>query len=272
MEQTFQLAVFAPEAIKSAAAAACLARLSAACKANGWAQSTVADSGPNVYIDDIVLFAGATGPEKLKAQCELARKSGAHVIIVSDAVESTGADLFATLCELNEKLFQLSPTAALVSLVKGERRFIYPFPKADSTTTTVVLLENATRVLVIERDRQPFKGMDALPGGFLNIQLEDLPTCAARELFEETNIKAQASDMRLVDVRSGPDRDNRGHVVDHGYVWFVPESETARVLAEMKAKDDAANASFKLVADVLAGALAFDHMDLLKAALAPAGK
>jgi len=64
----------------------------------------------------------------------------------------------------------------------------YPKP---SVTVDIVLFSfsrRELRVLLIKRNRDPFKNHWALPGGFVN-KNERLEDAAARELFEETGLK-----------------------------------------------------------------------------------
>src|SRR4030095_11346086 len=172
--------------------------------------------------------------------------------VITDALECADGDLGTTLLELNDMLFQLLPAAAARSLLTGKAKFIYPFPKADCTATVAIFLDGFKSVIVITRLHEPYLGMLALPGGFLNVQLEDLPACAARETKEEISVTVDPADLVLVDVRSGPSRDNRGHVVDHGYRGLVPADKKERVLAELAAGSDAGTVEVKPVAEVLA--------------------
>lgn len=266
MEPTFALTIRARRAVKDATTKANIDRLAAAAADSGFA---VTDSRPDAlspFCDDITIFAGAWSGESLASECRRARQEGSHAVVAVDAIEGDSA---AAFLELHNDEFQLLPAAAVALLIKREKRFIYPFPKADSTTTTCVLFDGGKQVLVIKRKHNPYKGCDSLPGGFLNVQLEDLPSCAARELKEECGIDISPSDLRLVDVRSAPGRDNRGHVVDHGYMYLVPDDRKAEVLAQLQAGDDAEAGSARTedVSAVLARDMAFDHKDLLVAAL-----
>jgi len=76
----------------------------------------------------------------------------------------------------------------------AERRFIYenPIPAA-----TGIVLDEAGRILLIRRNRQPGKNQWALPGGF--VEIEESPADAAkRELMEECGITVH--DPSLVDI------------------------------------------------------------------------
>lgn len=219
--------------------------------------------------------------------CERALARDLEPILVVDALRplqttpEAAKDFTSALGHLVEKRVQTTVSAQVPGLVKMSRLMHYSYPKADSTTTLLVVIDSGTAdaaVLTIERARAPFKDMLSFPGGFLDPHLESLPGCSSREASEETHLEVPPEALELVDVRSNPERDERGHVIDHGYLWRVPAGMRARVLAAIKAGDDAKADStrFTRVATLLAAGeshqpgkasgsrvLAFDHMDLL---------
>ena len=71
------------------------------------------------------------------------------------------------------------------------------------TPVAVLLLPVDTGVLVIRRGIAPHIGELALPGGFIDHE-EEWRTAAARELFEETGIRVDASGIRERRVISAP--------------------------------------------------------------------
>lgn len=146
--------------------------------------------------------------------------------------------------------------------------FVYKYPKADATSTVVVLFDDGTTTLVIERGHEPFAGQLAFPGGFLNIGTENLRRAAKRELKEETSIDLPEDMFLPVDTRSDPGRDPRGHVIDHGWLVIVPAAMKAAVLAQLRHDDDARDAFIEPVQTLLGRPMAFDHGQLLDAALA----
>lgn len=82
-------------------------------------------------------------------------------------------------------------------------------------------------VLLIRRKSAPFKGLWALPGGFVN-ENEPLERAASRELEEETGLVVPASKLQMIGAFGDPGRDPRGHSISVAYVAFRP-AETAVV-------------------------------------------
>ena len=80
--------------------------------------------------------------------------------------------------------------------------------------------ENKLQLLLIRRGGHPFKGMWALPGGFLQ-KGETVEQCALREVQEETNVLPVS--IMPVGVFSEPERDPRGWIISHAYVSVISE-------------------------------------------------
>ncbi|WP_018968788.1 NUDIX hydrolase [Rubritalea marina] len=137
--------------------------------------------------------------------------------------------------------------------------FYYDYARPALTTDCVVfgLDEKDLKVLLIQRDIEPFEGKWALPGGFIRVG-ESIDDCAKRELEEETGLK----NIFLEQLYSygAPNRDPREHVITVAYYALVNLIEHAP-----KAATDARNAAWFALDDL--PSLAFDHETILNTAL-----
>jgi 8-oxo-dGTP diphosphatase len=103
----------------------------------------------------------------------------------------------------------------------------------------------------VKRKNPPFKGMLALPGGFVEYG-ETVEEAVVREVKEETGLKVKIEE--LLGVYSDADRDPRGHVVS--IVTICKE-----VGGKLKAGSDASEV--KALKEI-PKKLAFDHNKILK--------
>lgn len=138
--------------------------------------------------------------------------------------------------------------------------YSYKYPRPALTVDCVVFGfdEGESKVLLIERGLEPFKGRWALPGGFVKVD-ETLDDAARRELEEEAGLTNVF--LEQLYTFGALDRDPRERVVSVAYYALVKLSEH-----EAKAATDAANARWFAVSKI--PKLAFDHADILAAALA----
>jgi 8-oxo-dGTP diphosphatase len=115
--------------------------------------------------------------------------------------------------------------------------FTYRHPRPAVTCDVVVFTMRADdlAVLLIKRKEEPFKGMWALPGGFVN-ENESLERAAARELAEETGITGVR--LEQIGAFGDPGRDPRGHTITIAWVTFIVAE------AAVTAGDDAAEAEW----------------------------
>jgi 8-oxo-dGTP diphosphatase len=126
-----------------------------------------------------------------------------------------------------------------------------PIPRTPLLAVDCVVLDRASRVLLIRRRHPPFQGWLALPGGFVEIS-ETVEAACRRELFEETGVKVGR--LRLVGVYSHPERDPRGHTCSVSFLARVRSADPV-------AGDDAASAEW--IAGWRKEKLAFDHRKII---------
>ncbi|MCA1185767.1 NUDIX hydrolase [Saccharopolyspora sp. 6T] len=132
-------------------------------------------------------------------------------------------------------------------------------------TSDMVLLhqddDGVVRVLLVQRRWDPYAGRWALPGGHVDPG-ESHSDAAVRELAEETGVPAEGRDLLVhVGRYDTPGRDPRGGVISEAFVARVDE------MTDPTAMDDARDAAWRRVDEVLDEWLAFDHDDILRDAL-----
>lgn len=113
------------------------------------------------------------------------------------------------------------------------------------------------KVLLIQRNIEPFKDKWALPGGFVR-ENETLEGTALRELKEETGISKVF--LEQLYTFGEPKRDPRGRVITVAYYALVNINEHI-----LNATTDAKNASWFSISKL--PPLAFDHTKIFIAAL-----
>lgn len=124
-----------------------------------------------------------------------------------------------------------------------------------ATITADFILIHKDSIVLIKRKHEPFQGMLALPGGFVN-EGENPIDAAIRELQEEVNIRVDIKSLRPVIVQSKPFRDPRNK-------WTTAHVFTAKVddLSSIKAGDDAESYVIMPIKVLYQQKLAFDHLE-----------
>jgi 8-oxo-dGTP diphosphatase len=140
----------------------------------------------------------------------------------------------------------------------NKKQFTYSYERPALTVDCVVFgyEEDELKVLLIQRDIEPYKNVWALPGGFVRIN-ETLEDAAIRELKEETSVENIY--MEQLYSFGELNRDPRERVVTVSYYALVK-------LSEHKAKGgtDAADAKWYSIKDL--PKLAFDHKEIIEVA------
>ncbi len=113
------------------------------------------------------------------------------------------------------------------------------------------------RILLIQRNKPPFEGKWAIPGGFVEKE-ETLLAAAERELAEETGIKKVY--LEQYGVFDELARDPRGRVLSTAFLALVKPT-----VFKLVASSDAMDAAWFLIDEL--PSLAFDHAEILKKGL-----
>ena len=142
-----------------------------------------------------------------------------------------------------------------------ELRFTRPLTVVDVAIFTVA--GGKLQVLLVERPREagePFPGLWALPGGFVDVERDaDLEACAMRKLKEKTGVAAPY--LEQLGSWGGGRRDPRGWSATHAYFALVAE-------AKPEPGANAADARwFVVYENGVRMKLAFDHNEILTAAI-----
>lgn len=118
--------------------------------------------------------------------------------------------------------------------------------------------ENKPQVLLIQRGCEPYKGMWAMPGGFL--EENEFPNeGAARELYEETGVDIPAADLlQMMTVGRKEDRPHQTIVVVYSAV--VDKREQV-----IEAGDDAMDVAWVPIDEL--PALAANHLEIIRKVL-----
>ncbi|MBD6955253.1 MAG: NUDIX domain-containing protein [Thermoplasmata archaeon] len=122
--------------------------------------------------------------------------------------------------------------------------------KIPSLTVDGIINEGKS-ILLIKRGRDPFRGLYALPGGFVEYG-ETVESAIEREILEETGLSVKI--RRILGIYSSPDRDPRGHTVSIVYIL-------ERTGGTPKAGDDAEELKFFDLDNL--PELAFDHRKII---------
>lgn len=136
--------------------------------------------------------------------------------------------------------------------------YTYKYPRPAVTADCIVFArtDEGLKVLLVQRGNDPYKGMWAFPGGFMNMD-ETSAEAACRELEEETGISVE--NVCQVGAYDGVDRDPRGRVITIAYYTVI------NGIRNVVGGDDAARAEWFTIGHL--PKLAFDHQEILDKAI-----
>jgi 8-oxo-dGTP diphosphatase len=140
--------------------------------------------------------------------------------------------------------------------------FVLPFTTVDVVIFTVLAEE--LQVLLVQRPSEatdPFPGAWALPGGFVDVDRdEDLQACARRKLLEKTAVVSPY--LEQLGSWGRRSRDPRGWSATHVYFALIPSQDLTLTKGA-----NAADVGWFQVDQALPRRLAFDHGEILRAAI-----
>lgn len=136
--------------------------------------------------------------------------------------------------------------------------YSYEYPRPAVTVDCVVfgIDRGGLKVLLIQRQLEPFQHGWALPGGFVRMD-ESLDDAAKRELGEETGLGSVFLEQLF--TFGAPDRDPRGRVITVAYYALVNLADH-----KLQAATDAENVGWFAIDEL--PTLAFDHADIVEVA------
>jgi 8-oxo-dGTP diphosphatase len=124
----------------------------------------------------------------------------------------------------------------------------------NPTPTVDIILQRDSKILMVRRKKDPFKGHLALPGGFIN-EGETAEEAARREAIEETSLEVEP--IEILGVYSDPKRDPRKHIMSTVFVGII-------VGGSDKAGDDAESIEWVELGNIEKQEIAFDHAQILR--------
>ena len=141
---------------------------------------------------------------------------------------------------------------------KGKYTYEWPRPMVTVDAVVFAVSPGKTEVLLVRRKNEPYKGLWAVPGGFVEMD-EELEDAVARELAEETGMTGVRLEQLRTFGKCG--RDPRGRQISIAFTGTITEGQD-----RVRAGDDAVEAEWFDIAK-LPECLAFDHEEMIQAGI-----
>ena len=128
-------------------------------------------------------------------------------------------------------------------------------PRNPIPTIDIILSENSNsnKVLLIKRNKDPFKDYFSLPGGFVN-EGEKVEDAVRREAEEELLVKVEP--INILGVYSDPNRDPRGHIMSITFIAKI-------IKGNLKEGDGVAELRWVEINNLENIKLGFDHSKII---------
>lgn len=184
-----------------------------------------------------------------------------NIVTVEGAIELEDDDYICPTCESYMELESVKYVPKNDNY--GKYTYDYPMPAVTSDAVIFNYIDGKQYVLLIKRKNEPYAGMWALPGGYVECN-ETILDCVYREVFEETGIDLLTEacvSCENVNIYDHPDRDPRGRTISVSS-HFILEPEYAD---DILAGDDADEIDWFDVNDL--PPLAFDHDTIINDAI-----
>ncbi|MEL6520947.1 MAG: NUDIX domain-containing protein [Pseudomonadota bacterium] len=143
----------------------------------------------------------------------------------------------------------------------AEKIYGYPFPV---NTADAVVIQSG-HILMIKRQKEPGRGLWALPGGHIDSG-ETALEAVVRELYEEAGLDmpkgAMRSRLRHRQVFDHPERSERGWVRTEAFVFELQDREQ---MERVKSGSDAIDAKWVSITEITPDTIFEDHFDIIQA-------
>lgn len=149
----------------------------------------------------------------------------------------------------------------------------YPRPSVAVDLVILTIVDVDLKVLLVRRSEHPFKGVRALPGGFVRVgdssknQGEDLDAAAARVLSEKTGLPSRSLYLEQLYTFGKANRDPRMRVISVAYYALVRPDLVPFVEARQMVENGSPRAVWLSFSQTGSEPLAFDHSEILKTAV-----